>query len=70
MRIPFGTVTITRRARELIDEALGKGRVSSGRLVRSFEKEFAALMGTREAVAVSTGTDADGQRKIGKIKNK
>ncbi|MBI5560221.1 MAG: DegT/DnrJ/EryC1/StrS family aminotransferase [Deltaproteobacteria bacterium] len=59
MRVPFGTVTITDKAKELINAALDAGRVSSGRLVREFEKRFASLVGTKEAVAVSTGTDAD-----------
>jgi len=59
MRIPFGTVKITERSKSLIMEALGSNRVSSGRLVREFEKGFAELVGAKEAVAVSTGTDAD-----------
>lgn len=59
MRIPFGTVTITQRSRDLINEALNANRVSSGKYVRQFEKRFAGLIGTKEAVAVSTGTDAD-----------
>lgn len=59
MRIPFGTVAISERTKALIIEALNSNRVSSGRLVREFEKKFAELVGTKEAVAVSTGTDAD-----------
>lgn len=59
MRIPFGTVTITDRAKNLINEALSANRVSSGRYVREFEERFASVAGTRHAVAVSTGTDAD-----------
>lgn len=59
MRVPFGTITITQKAKDLIMEALNSNRVSSGRLVREFEKRFAELVGTKEAVAVSTGTDAD-----------
>jgi dTDP-4-amino-4,6-dideoxygalactose transaminase len=59
MRIPFGAVTITERSKALIMEALNSNRVSSGKLVREFEKRFAGLVGTKEAVAVSTGTDAD-----------
>lgn len=59
MRIPFGTMTLTERAKQLVMEALDKGRVSSGRYVREFEKKFADLVGSKEAVAVSTGTDAD-----------
>lgn len=58
MRIPFGAVTITQKSKDLIMEALNSNRVSSGRFVREFEKRFAKLVGTNEAVAVSTGTDA------------
>jgi len=59
MTIPFGTITITEKAKKLVMEALESKRISSGRLVRQFEKQFAALYGVKEAVAVSTGTDAD-----------
>jgi len=58
-RIPFGTITITNKTKGLISEALENKRISSGRLVREFEVKFAQLYGVREAVAVSTGTDAD-----------
>lgn len=58
-KIPFGTITITDKAKELIMEALEKKRISSGRLVREFEKKFAKLHGVKDAVAVSSGTDAD-----------
>ncbi|MCX5796509.1 MAG: DegT/DnrJ/EryC1/StrS family aminotransferase [Elusimicrobia bacterium] len=57
--MPFGTITITPRARRLIDEALDAGRVSSGRLVGEFERKFARATGAAHAVAVSSGTDAD-----------
>ena len=59
MRFPFGTITITQEAKDLIAEALASGRVSSGKLVRRLEKRFAELTGTKEAVALSSGTDAD-----------
>jgi len=59
MKIPFGTITITQRAKDLIMEALNSNRVSGGRYVREFEKQFAKLTGTKEAVALSSGTDAD-----------
>jgi len=58
-QVPFGTITITDTARRLINEALDTRRISCGRLVRQFEDQFAALLGVREAVAVSSGTDAD-----------
>ncbi len=59
MNIPFGTVTITPKSRVLIKKILDSGRVSSGKYVREFEERFAALVGAKEAVAVSSGTDAD-----------
>ncbi len=58
-KIPFGTITITDKAKKLVIEALENKRISSGKLVREFEKKFAELYGVREAVAVSSGTDAD-----------
>ncbi len=58
-KIPFGTITITDKAKRLVMEALETKRISSGKLVREFERKFAELYGVRHAVAVSTGTDAD-----------
>ncbi|MBN2008124.1 DegT/DnrJ/EryC1/StrS family aminotransferase [candidate division KSB1 bacterium] len=58
-RVPFGTMSITSSAKEMIAQALDDGKVTSGGLVGTFEKEFAKLMGVSHAVAVSTGTDAD-----------
>lgn len=59
LKIPFGAVSITEKSIELINESLRNGRVSSGKLVKEFEEKFARLIGTRESVCVSTGTDAD-----------
>ncbi len=59
MKIPFGTITITKESKELLGRALDSGRVSSGKYVREFEERFAKLVGAKEAVAVSSGTDAD-----------
>jgi dTDP-4-amino-4,6-dideoxygalactose transaminase len=59
MRIPFGTITITEKSKKLINEILESGRVSTGKYVREFEEKFAVLIGRKEAVAVSSGTDAD-----------
>ncbi len=59
MKIPFGTITITKESRQLIDKILDSGRVSNGKYVREFEERFAELVGVKEAVAVSSGTDAD-----------
>lgn len=59
IKIPFGTVAITEKSKKLIQKALDNNRVSGGRYVRDFEKRFAELIGTKEAVSVSSGTDAD-----------
>lgn len=59
MKIPFGTLSMPQKSKNLINEILDSNRVSSGRYVREFEKRFAKLTGTKEAVALSSGTDAD-----------
>ncbi|HPP87569.1 MAG TPA: DegT/DnrJ/EryC1/StrS family aminotransferase [bacterium] len=59
MRIPFGTITITDTAKKLINDAINNNRISNGKYVREFEEKFAAIIGVKEAVAVSSGTDAD-----------
>ena len=58
-RVPFGTVSITDKARQLIDQALETKWVTRGKYVQEFEEKFAALFGVKYAVAVSSGTDAD-----------
>ncbi|MEW6006655.1 MAG: DegT/DnrJ/EryC1/StrS family aminotransferase [bacterium] len=59
MKIPFGTITITEKSKKIINEILETNRLSSGKYVRELEKRFAELLGTKEAIAVSSGTDAD-----------
>lgn len=59
MKYPFGTITITDKSKRIIQEVLNSGRVSSGKYVKEFEEKFAQLIGTKEAVAVSSGTDAN-----------
>ena len=59
MRVPFGTITITPKAEKLVAEVLKSKRVTSGKFVREFEKRFAKIVGVKEAVALSSGTDAD-----------
>jgi dTDP-4-amino-4,6-dideoxygalactose transaminase len=58
-RVPFGTVSITEEARRLINEAVESKWLTRGRYVQEFEEKFARLFGVKEAVAVSSGTDAD-----------
>ncbi|MDO8489044.1 MAG: DegT/DnrJ/EryC1/StrS family aminotransferase [Candidatus Omnitrophota bacterium] len=59
MKVPFGTISITKKSRKLINQAIDSGRVSNGKFVRQFEEKFARLVNAKEAVAVSSGTDAD-----------
>lgn len=58
-KIPFGTITITEKAIQLVNQSLEAKRISSGSLVRQLEDKFADLLGVREAIALSSGTDAD-----------
>ena len=58
-KVPFGTVSITDEARQLIGQILDTKWVTRGKYVEEFEKAFARLFGVKEAVAVSSGTDAD-----------
>ncbi len=59
MHIPFGTISIPGQTKSLLNKIIASKRLSSGKYVREFEKEFASLIGVKEAVAVSSGTDAD-----------
>ncbi len=58
-KVPFGTVSLTDRSVELIQEALRSKWLTRGRFVQEFEERFAKLFGVKYAVAVSSGTDAD-----------
>src|SRR3989338_8271690 len=58
-KVPFGTVSITPEARVLIDQAFETKMVTRGKCVQEFEEKVAKLFGTKYAVAVSSGTDAD-----------
>jgi dTDP-4-amino-4,6-dideoxygalactose transaminase len=59
MQVSFGTISISEKSKVLIQKSLETRRISSGRYVRLLEEKFAALLGVKEAVAVSSGTDAD-----------
>ncbi|MFC1809665.1 aminotransferase class I/II-fold pyridoxal phosphate-dependent enzyme, partial [Candidatus Omnitrophota bacterium] len=59
MKVPFGTLSITDESKELVNKILTSGRISNGNYVRQFEEQFAKKVGAKEAVAVSSGADAD-----------
>ena len=58
-KVPFGTVSLTEKSQELINQALKSKWVTRGRYVQEFEEKFAALFDVKYAIAVSSGTDAD-----------
>ena len=58
-KVPFGTVSITSKAKKLIDDAIERRWLTKGKYVKEFEEKFAALFGVKYGVAVSSGTDAD-----------
>lgn len=59
LQIPIANPIIPKNASKYLKECLDSGWVSSkGPFVERFEKEFAKFVGTRHAVAVSSGTSA------------
>ncbi|MBI5375534.1 MAG: DegT/DnrJ/EryC1/StrS family aminotransferase [Candidatus Schekmanbacteria bacterium] len=58
-KITVGSAIISDRAKALVNQALDSNRISSGKFVSEFEKLFAKYHGVRNAISVSTGSDAD-----------
>ena len=58
-KVPFGTMSITTKAKKLIDEAIQRRWLTKGKYVREFEEKFAALFGVKYGIALSSGTDAN-----------
>ena len=58
MKVSFGTIDVSEKSKRLVNEILNSRRLSGGKYVREFERRFAEVVGTKEAVAVSSGTDA------------
>jgi len=57
-KIHIGDFQFTGAERDAINRVMDSGRISEWREVRAFEEEFAAWMGTKYCVAVSSGTAA------------
>ncbi len=57
-RVPFTRTQICEEACQAVQEVLGSGWVTSGQQVIEFEREFAAYVGARRAIAVSSCTAA------------
>jgi perosamine synthetase len=58
LRVKVGDFQIEENDKRIINEVLDSGRISEGQMVREFEKEFAEFVGTKEAVALSSGSSA------------
>jgi dTDP-4-amino-4,6-dideoxygalactose transaminase len=58
LRVTVGDFKITDIEKNAVIKVLENGRLSEGRCVQEFEKEFAAYIGTRYCVLVSSGTAA------------
>jgi len=56
--IHVGDMKIGPEEKAAINTVLDSGRISEGKEVKAFEREFAAKIGTRHSVAVSSGTAA------------
>lgn len=46
------------KKKKAVNEVLDSGRISEGKKVKEFEKEFAKFIGTKYAVALNSGTSA------------
>jgi dTDP-4-amino-4,6-dideoxygalactose transaminase len=56
--IPLARPEVGAREEELVLEVLRSGQLSLGPVGQRFEREFAAWLGSEDAVAVSSGTTA------------
>jgi dTDP-4-amino-4,6-dideoxygalactose transaminase len=57
-RIPVGDFPIGAEERAAINRVLDSGRISESVETRAFEREFAAYLGVKHCIAVSSGTSA------------
>jgi perosamine synthetase len=57
-QIPLARPDVGAREEELVQDVLRSGRLSLGPMLERFEQDFAAWVGSAEAVAVSSGTAA------------
>lgn len=58
IRVRVGDFRLGKREKDAINEILDSGRLSEGPKVREFEREWAKYVGTRHAVATSSGAAA------------
>ncbi len=58
IKVPVGDFKLGVTEKKVINEVLDSGRISEGLKVREFEKNWANFVGTKYAMAVSSGTSA------------
>jgi len=58
-KISLTEVVVSESARKRVEEVLLSGRIGQGPLIQEFEERFAEWVGSKYAVAVSSGTMAD-----------
>jgi CDP-6-deoxy-D-xylo-4-hexulose-3-dehydrase len=58
IRVRVGDFKIGEEEKQAINEVLDSGRISEGKKVREFEKEWAKFIGTKYTIALSSGTSA------------
>lgn len=58
-QIKLTELKVSAKARKRVDELLSSGNIGQGPLIQEFEEKFAAWVGAKHAIAVSSGTMAD-----------
>ena len=59
MRISLGTVNINDKAKRLMKKVLDDGKIGQSEYIEEYEEKFAKFIGSKYAIAVSSGTMAD-----------
>jgi dTDP-4-amino-4,6-dideoxygalactose transaminase len=59
MRISLGTVNVNDKAKRLMRKVLDEGKIGQSEYIEEFEEKFAKFIGSKYAIAVSSGTMAD-----------
>ena len=57
--IKLGTVNISEKTKQLMQEALDSGMIGQGKYIEEFENKLAGFLSVKYALAVSSGTMAD-----------
>ena len=57
--ITLGTVNISEKTKQLMQEALDEGSVGQGKYIKDFEEKLASFLGAKYVIATSSGTMAN-----------